>query len=267
MYDTPATKGRRIGAYLIDGVILTVLQIPFVLLAGTAGTLLGLILMVCYYGVTEGSGLSASLGKYLCGLIVVDSEGQPLGFGQAFVRALCRLLSALVLGVGFLVGLFAADGRALHDRLAGTLVAMRQADTGYGGYDWPGQGAGVHPAGGGIQPAVHPAPAAARIVGVTGFFAGRACPVSAAGVILGRDQAVCDLSFPNDQQGRGISRTHCKLQYNPQTRMLVLHDLGSTYGTYLGSGVRVNQGQAVALRSGDEFYLATRDNTFRVELR
>lgn len=263
MYGIPATKGRRVGAYLIDSVILVVLQIPFLLLAGASGTFLGLILMVCYYGVTEGSNLSASLGKYLCGLIVVDSEGEPLGFGQAFVRALCRLLSALVLGAGFLVGLFAADGRTLHDRLAGTLVAMRETEGAYVGDFTPGKPHSPDA----IQPVRHPAPAAARIVGVTGFFAGKACPVSAGGVILGRDQAVCDLHFPNDQQGRGISRTHCKLQYNPQTRMLVLHDLGSTYGTYLGNGLRVVQGQAVALRSGDEFYLATRNNTFRVELR
>ena len=31
MYTTPATMGRRIGAYLIDNVIITVIQIPFLL--------------------------------------------------------------------------------------------------------------------------------------------------------------------------------------------------------------------------------------------
>ena len=262
MYSTPATKGRRIGAYLIDSVILTVIQIPFFILAGTAGTLLGLILTVCYYGVTEGSGMSASLGKYLCGLVVVDNQGEPLSFGQAFVRALCRLLSALVLGVGFLMGLFAVDGRALHDRLAGTLVAMREEEEYYSG----GTDAHRHESSG-VQNSGRQHSSMAQIVGVTGFFAGKACQVSPRGVILGRDQAVCDLYFPNDQRGRGISRTHCKLQYNPQTRMLILNDLGSTYGTFLGNGVRVSQGQAVALRSGDEFFLATRSNTFRVELR
>ena len=106
MYTTPATMGRRIGAYLIDNVIITVIQIPFLLLTGSSGVILALIIMVCYYGVTEGSGMSASLGKYLCGLIVVDDEGEPLSYGQAFIRSLCRLLSALVLGVGFLIGLF-----------------------------------------------------------------------------------------------------------------------------------------------------------------
>ena len=189
---------------------------------------------------------------------MVDERGEPLSYGQAFVRALCRLLSGLILGIGFLIGLFSADGRALHDRIAGTLVAMREpGGSGYGSQNYP---AGGHASGyGGRDPA--------QIVGVTGYFAGRAFPIPPRGLMIGRDQAVCDLYFPNDLRGNGVSRTHCKLQFNPQTRMLVLNDLGSTYGTFLGNGVRVEQGQAVALRSGDEFYLAGRDNTFRVELR
>ena len=263
MYTTPATMGRRIGAYLIDNVIITVIQIPFLLLTGSSGVILALIIMVCYYGVTEGSGMSASLGKYLCGLIVVDDEGEPLSYGQAFIRSLCRLLSALVLGVGFLIGLFSPNGLTLHDRLAGTMVAMRTEEVRYN----PGSGNIGQQRHGGVQYPARKEQTAAQVIGATGFFAGRSYPVSGRGVILGRDQSVCDLSFPNDQQGRGISRTHCKLQYNPETKMVILNDLGSTYGTFLGNGVRVLQGQPVALRSGDEFYLATRSNVFRVEVR
>ena len=48
--------------------------------------------------------------------------------------------------------------------------------------------------------------------------------------------------------------------------MFVLYDLGSSFGTYLGSGIQVPQGQPAALRAGDEFYLATRANVFRVSL-
>lgn len=263
MYGAPATKGRRIGAYLIDGVILMVIQIPFILLAGGPGILLGWVLMVGYYGVTEGSTMSASLGKYLCGIMVVDNQGKPLNYSQAFVRALYRLISSLILGIGFLIGLFSSDGRTLHDRLAGTLVIMKEAgnaDNFHGRRTVIGEGHGDRtfeiP---GNQPR-------AQIVGVTGFFVGQIYPVTERGVILGRDRSVCDVYVSNDQQGQGISRTHCKVKYNPQSQMLILYDLGSTYGTFLGNGVRVAQGRPIALRSGDEFYLATRSNTFRVEL-
>ena len=165
MYNVPATKGRRIGAYLIDSVIISAIQIPFLIFAGAAGSILGLIVMVCYYGVTEGSNMSASLGKYLCGLIVVDNQGEPLGYGQAFVRSLCRLLSALVLGVGFLMGLFSADGCTLHDRLAGTFVAQRESGKGY----YSGSGDIQVDSFSGIQNNGRQNNGAAQIVGVTGY--------------------------------------------------------------------------------------------------
>lgn len=251
MYSECASKGMRIGAYLIDAVILSLMQAALALLAGPYGAMiLGGVLSVCYYGVTEGSALSGSLGKYLCGLIVVDDQGRPLGYGKAFVRALCRVLSGLIFGIGFLIGLFSEDGRTLHDRIAGTFVAKREADTTTGTVHTP------------VKP--HDAANNARIIGVTGAFAGKAFPVSTQGVMMGRDQTACDFVLSGAQTKQGISRMHCKIQFNPQTKMFILYDLGSTYGTFLGNGVRVAQGEPVALRSGDEFYLATRQNTFRV---
>ena len=103
-----------------------------------------------------------------------------------------------------------------------------------------------------------------QIIGISGQFAGQAFPVSTHGVMLGRDPASCDFVFPAN--AKGISRNHCKLQFNPQTQMFVLYDLGSSFGTYLGSGIQVPQGQPAALCAGDEFYLATRANVFRVSL-
>ena len=103
-----------------------------------------------------------------------------------------------------------------------------------------------------------------QILGIAGQFAGRAFPVRPQGILMGRDAASCDFVFP--EYAQGISRNHCKLQYNPQTKMFILYDLGSSYGTFLGNGTRVPQGQPMALRPGDEFYLAGRANLFRVSL-
>ncbi len=89
-------------------------------------------------------------------------------------------------------------------------------------------------------------------------------PPAPQGIIIGRDGASCDFSFPESTQG--ISRNHCKVAFNPQTQMFVLYDLGSSYGTFLAGGARVAQGQPVALHSGDAFYLASRANTFQVSI-
>lgn len=197
--------------------------------------------------------MHATLGKRICGLIVVDEQGIPIGPGKAFLRSLCRLLSGLILCIGYIIGLADPEGKALHDKLAGTFVANRvQA----------------------MPPMPQPIPQPERrppvmqinpqLIGVAGLFAGKSFPIRPQGIMMGRDSAACDFVFPDHAQG--ISRNHCKIQFNPQTQMFVLYDLGSSYGTFLGNGVRVPQGQPMALRPGDEFYLASRANLFRVSL-
>lgn len=238
-----APMGARIGACLLDGLFLWVILVFSMLISWGLYLLLALCGSVLYFGICEGSSMSASLGKRICGLMVVDEQGQPLTTGRAFARALCRVLSSAILGIGFLIGLFDPEGKTLHDKLAGTFVTVRQPVMGGGQVVY------------GRQP---------QLIGVSGQFAGQAFPVTPQGVLLGRDQASCDFAFPAGTQG--ISRNHCKVQFNPQTQMFVLYDLGSTYGTFLGNGVQVPQGQPMALRNGDEFYLASRANLFRVSL-
>ncbi|MEP0773026.1 MAG: FHA domain-containing protein [Acidobacteriota bacterium] len=47
----------------------------------------------------------------------------PIGYGRAWLRAVGVVVSILSFGIGFLLPLFRRDRRALHDLLAGTLVA------------------------------------------------------------------------------------------------------------------------------------------------
>lgn len=256
MYRQKGSMGARIGALFLDGLIISLILVLALLISPGLYLIASLAGSVLYYGFCEGSSLHASLGKRMCGLIVVDRDGMPFGYGTAFLRALCRMLSGLCLGVGFLMGLFDSNGITLHDRLAGTFVASRAAAQ---------QGTAPGP----ISP---PPPQVEKgvvsmnpqIIGISGQFAGRAFPVSAQGTMMGREPASCDFVFPDGAQG--ISRNHCKLQFNPQTQMFILYDLGSTYGTFLGNGARVPQGQPAALRVGDEFYLGSRANVFRVSL-
>jgi uncharacterized RDD family membrane protein YckC len=65
-----------------------------------------------------------TIGKMATGLKVVpaDADGHRVSLGTALVRAAAYIVSALPAGVGFVLALFASDGRALHDRLAATRV-------------------------------------------------------------------------------------------------------------------------------------------------
>lgn len=82
----------------------------------------GLVLAWLYFAGFESSGSRATIGKTAVGVVVTDAERHDIGFGRASVRFFAKLLSLLLLGAGFLLVLRDERRRALHDRLAGTVV-------------------------------------------------------------------------------------------------------------------------------------------------
>lgn len=72
--------------------------------------------------VMEATAQQASPGKLLIGIRVTDTQGKPIGFGQALIRNLSKLIGVLTLGLGFLAGFFDKRQQCLHDKVAGTLV-------------------------------------------------------------------------------------------------------------------------------------------------
>lgn len=267
-----ATKASRMGAFIIDGIVLCVLAGVCTYISYTLGFLFLVVGNTLYFGFMEGGSVHGTLGKYLMGIAVVDESGMPLDYGKSFTRAICRILSSLIVCTGFLIGLFDGEGKTLHDRIAGTRVITR-ASLGQNSYGTYGnQGMVNSPVNQQAVPAPAPAPAPApvnpavqpKIVGVAGRYAGQVYLIGPQGLMMGRDQSACDFVF--DGSTSGISRTHCKVQYQPQSGMFVIYDLGSSYGTFLGTGVRVPQGQPMTLRPGEQFYLADRGCAFMVNL-
>lgn len=89
---------------------------------------IGIITWWLYFACMESSRYQATLGKMVCGLIVVDQLGQRLSFGQATGRHFAKILSALPLNVGFLWIIFSKTKQGWHDEIAGTYVVKASAD-------------------------------------------------------------------------------------------------------------------------------------------
>jgi uncharacterized RDD family membrane protein YckC len=64
----------------------------------------------------------ATLGKRLLGLRVIGPDGAPPSPARSAARSALAVLSAGLVGLGFLLALFTRSGRALHDLLARTWV-------------------------------------------------------------------------------------------------------------------------------------------------
>jgi len=131
----PAGFWIRFVAVLIDGVVLIVAQgILFGagwilwgsgLSAGAAvkgATQLFSSLIGAAYTIAFHWMWGQTLGKMALQIRVVSMDGGPLSFGQAVGRYFATFLSALILGIGFIMAGVRSDKRALHDLWAGTRV-------------------------------------------------------------------------------------------------------------------------------------------------
>ena len=129
---------RRFAAVILDGLIIGVVMVPLTLAVGdgdtyaeasrsAAGSSISTVITWLYYALMESSAKQATLGKMALGIIVTDMEGRRIGFGKATGRHFAKILSALILGIGFLMVAFTQRKQGLHDILAGTLVIRGQA--------------------------------------------------------------------------------------------------------------------------------------------
>jgi uncharacterized RDD family membrane protein YckC len=87
--------------------------------------LISLVLKWLYYALLESSAWQATLGKKALGLEVTDLEGHRIGFGRATGRFFGKIVSGVILWIGFIMAGFTEKKQALHDMMAGTLVIRK----------------------------------------------------------------------------------------------------------------------------------------------
>ncbi|MBE0598914.1 MAG: RDD family protein [Desulfuromonadales bacterium] len=130
----------RLVAFLLDSLLVSVLQfvLSFLLLQASrlAGApidektflihltleFFGMVLAIAYFVFFTGySGQTP--GKRVMKLRVVRTDGTAVGYGRAFLREVPgKLLSGVLLGIGYLMVIFHPKKQGLHDLLADTYV-------------------------------------------------------------------------------------------------------------------------------------------------
>jgi uncharacterized RDD family membrane protein YckC len=64
----------------------------------------------------------ATLGKMALGLRVTDLYGRRISFARASGRHFAKIISGMILLIGYIMAAFTHRHQALHDMIAGTLV-------------------------------------------------------------------------------------------------------------------------------------------------
>jgi uncharacterized RDD family membrane protein YckC len=134
----------RVLAYIIDGIVMNIassivggafgfgIMLPFAGLGANPeainwGAVSGMILVSniinwVYFAGMESSKFQGTLGKLAIGLVVTDVHGERISFLRATGRYFAKILSSLILLIGFIMVAFTERKQGLHDILASTLV-------------------------------------------------------------------------------------------------------------------------------------------------
>ena len=138
-----ATFGQRLGAYLLDSLILI---IPTELISKLSGNhnmfldmlhrnpissasiltqLVTTLVIWIYFAGMESSISQATIGKQALSLKVTDLNGERISFANASGRYFAKFLSTIIILIGFFMVLWDDKRQGLHDKMAGTLVVNR----------------------------------------------------------------------------------------------------------------------------------------------
>ncbi|AET62196.1 transmembrane rdd family protein [Paenibacillus terrae HPL-003] len=79
-----------------------------------------------YSAIMESSKCRATVGKLALGIVVVDEHNRKLSFGRASARYWSKLISSIILMIGFIMTAFTAKKQALHDLIARTYVVDKR---------------------------------------------------------------------------------------------------------------------------------------------
>jgi uncharacterized RDD family membrane protein YckC len=134
----------RVVAAIVDGILVRVVVSPIGLIFGALGLAGGFLAGIPHVGMhLLGGGVTvilslfgswlyeafmlsssyqATVGKMIFGMKVSDLNGNRISFERATGRHFAKWLSAMILGIGYLMVAFSDRKQGLHDLLAGTLV-------------------------------------------------------------------------------------------------------------------------------------------------
>lgn len=85
-------------------------------------TIVSIIISWLYYALMESSRKQATVGKLILNIRVTTLSGERISFGRATGRYFAKILSSLILGLGYLVMLFSERKQTLHDMLSGCII-------------------------------------------------------------------------------------------------------------------------------------------------
>lgn len=133
---TPAGFWIRLVAWLIDFIVLGIVQVILIAIwpglfeyisSDSYGHPVDLVIFVtdALYFTIGVAVWSTTIGKRALGVYVLRPDGSKVGVGRALARYFAGILSALIIGIGYLMIGLRSDKRGLHDLICDTVVVRK----------------------------------------------------------------------------------------------------------------------------------------------
>ena len=117
---------QRFFAYLLDVIILVIVNAILRVIfknSPAAYSILALIINWGYFTALEGGPRGQTLGMRALGIRVIDfRQGGSIGYGRALLRQVVKILSGIVIFIGYLWMLWDREKQCWHDKAANDVV-------------------------------------------------------------------------------------------------------------------------------------------------
>lgn len=127
---------RRFWATILDTIFIICISLFVGVITGLDSAIYSLFSFIfpwLYEALTTSSDWQGTPGKKIIGLRVTDLQNRKISFWRATGRYFAKIISALLLMIGYFMAGFTARKQALHDMIAGTLVYMDNTSAPYPG--------------------------------------------------------------------------------------------------------------------------------------
>lgn len=275
-----STHGKRIGAYLIDGMLTA---LPYIVVVAVVTVMqkdamdfliVSPIVQFIYGFLMEMSSAHATLGKRCVKIKVADKSGSAPKTLDVAVRNALKILptvlccfstdsvlipiASILILVYYLVPLCNQKHLALHDMIASTAVIQRESNfaivsQGNMPQNMPQNMSQNMPSN--IPQYVS---GMYRLICIKGVYEGASFDLNQP-IIMGREVGKCNLIFP--EETKGISRVHCRVSV--ENNRVLIQDMGSTYG-FSVNGIHKDSGERISLIKGNLFTIG-KNEVFRID--
>ena len=116
----------RFLAAILDGLVIgipaVILQLGIMFATGITSLMYLVQLVVLIITVYLDGIKGGTPGKLILGLRIVNEKGEYIGIPMAILRYIGKILSAIILGIGYLMIAWDSKKQGLHDKIAKTFV-------------------------------------------------------------------------------------------------------------------------------------------------